>query len=93
MVRKNRITFIPRSKSATCIAPDENDLFSLMTIPEAAAAFYVSPSTIRYHLERGRLRYRKAGQMILIARESLESLWGKLPNHWPECATCTRLIQ
>lgn len=56
-----------------------SELYSLVTIQEAAQLFYRGRGTIRYHIDRGNLAYRKTpGRhgVILISLESLIRLYG-----------------
>lgn len=56
----------------------------VVTIREAASMYYVRPDTIRYHLDRGRLVWRKATDarngVILIELNSLVALYGEPQN-------------
>lgn len=53
----------------------------VVTIREAAYMYCVSPSTIRYHLDRGKLTWRKSAMhesgIYLIDLLSLKSLYGE----------------
>lgn len=52
----------------------------VVTIREAAYMYCVSPSTIRYHLDRGKLTWRKSAMhesgIYLIDILSLKALYG-----------------
>lgn len=56
-------------------------LTEVVTIREAAKMYNYSVHNIRYHLQHGKLTYRKAdggkNAVILIAGASLYALWGK----------------
>lgn len=56
-------------------------LLEVVTIREAAKMYNYSVHNIRYHLQHGKLTYRKAdggkNAVILIAGASLYALWGQ----------------
>lgn len=56
------------------------NLYSLLTVSEAARLYHRTPNTIRYHVDRGNLTCRKAGSgktaIILITLDSLIQLYG-----------------
>lgn len=58
-----------------------SELYSLVTIQEAARLYYRQPSTIRYHIDRGNLEWRKVGSnrrgIYMISLASLMKLYGK----------------
>jgi len=56
--------------------PVLRDLFSVMTVHEAAARFDKHRNTVRQACIEGKLNYRASGQAILITTESLIRLWG-----------------
>jgi len=62
------------------IAGREN-LFQVLTIPEAAAIFCVSESTIRYAIEAGKIAARQHGshKTWLISKDSLIDIFGHSP--------------
>lgn len=53
-----------------------NSTFQVVTVSEAAKMFNVSPGTIRYHLDRGNLTFRKTDRVHLICIDSLIALYG-----------------
>lgn len=58
-------------------------LYSLVTIPEAADLFCRGRGTIRYHIDRGNLEWRKTeGEkgIYLISLQSLIALYGTPPK-------------
>lgn len=52
------------------------EIWTLVTISEAAALYHYAPNTIRYHLNRGNLQFRQTGKVYLITLQSLIALWG-----------------
>jgi hypothetical protein len=62
------------------------ELYSLVTIKEAAHMYYRSPGTIRYHLDRGNLKWRLSDPdnprraVCLITLSSLINLYGNPLN-------------
>jgi len=60
--------------------PADNELYALITIAEAAKLFYRGRGTIRYHINRGNLRWRKTpgkNGVYLITLQSLKDLYGQ----------------
>lgn len=60
-----------------------SELYSLVTIQEASTLFFRGRGTIRYHIDRGNLQYRKTpgkNGLILISLESLIRLYGTPPK-------------
>lgn len=53
-----------------------NNTFQVVTVSEAAKLFNVSPGTIRYHIDRGNLTFRKTDRIHLICIDSLVRLYG-----------------
>lgn len=64
--------------------PNLSPLYQVVTIQEAASLFFCSESTIRYHMDRGKLVYRKVGSNLrgqyLIEFHSLVRLFGREPK-------------
>jgi hypothetical protein len=59
------------------------ELYSLVTIPEAADLFCRGRGTIRYHIDRGNIQWRKTeGEkgVYLISLQSLIALYGTPPK-------------
>jgi len=56
-------------------------ILNIVTIREAAMMYHVSISTVRYHLIKGHLTYRKAighnNSIFIIDGQSLVALWGR----------------
>lgn len=61
-------------------------LFAQATIHEIAALWHKHPNTVRYHLDRGSLKGRKARSIWLIQVGSAIALWGDPVNG------CTELL-
>lgn len=61
-----------------------SNVTQVVTITEATQMYYVARETIRYHLDKGRLVWRKTTEsrngVILIELSSLKRLWGEPPN-------------
>jgi hypothetical protein len=60
-----------------------SELYSLVTIPEAAKLFCRGQGTIRYHIDRGNLEWRKTEGLkgiYLISLQSLIDLYGNPPK-------------
>lgn len=53
------------------------DLFTLITIPEAARLWNKHHMSVRRAIDEGRLEARQSFRCWLITRASLEKLWGK----------------
>lgn len=56
-------------------------LYQVVTVREAAMMYYMAENTIKYHLAKGHLTYRKAcgadNAPLLIDGASLIALWGE----------------
>lgn len=61
------------------VPPGHKDLYTVMTVKEAAAIFYRSPSTIRAHIVAGNLTARRAGRDYIISLQSLRAYYGDSP--------------
>lgn len=62
----------------------EGDLYSVLSIAEAAALWGVSPATVRYHIDRGNIVARKCGHTVIVPSVCMVALYGlpqRLPKH------------
>lgn len=61
----------------------DSELHEVITLAEAAQIFYRGKGTIRYHINRGNLRWRKTSGkngVYLISLQSLIQLYGQPPE-------------
>jgi predicted NAD-dependent protein-ADP-ribosyltransferase YbiA (DUF1768 family) len=60
-------------------------LGDVLTIQEVSKWWDKNPNTVRYHINRGNLRWRyiDTGKIVLVERASVEALWGP-PVYPPE---------
>lgn len=57
----------------------DEDLYLVLSISEAAEIWHVSPSTLRYHIDRGTLPARKCGHTVIVPVTGMIALYGN-PN-------------
>jgi predicted NAD-dependent protein-ADP-ribosyltransferase YbiA (DUF1768 family) len=53
-------------------------LGDVLTIQEVSKWWDKNPNTVRYHINRGNVRWRyiDTGKIVLVERASVEALWG-----------------
>jgi hypothetical protein len=65
----------PSSQRSKKLIP--GSLYDVVTVQEAAQIACVGEGTIRYHIDRGNLIWRKTERVYLISLESLKCLYGE----------------